>query len=718
MREKVVIYGVEMLLPEPPELSKIYGAELEKKEQYWRRTELPDFFETVSYNKDGDLVLTSEQQAYAKEEVRRCREGFWFMNKGKPTFLTGKHYFFLQWWKLEDDIYADYRDADRKYYTYLNHWENIKWCLGIVRGKHRRAGASSQACANLMYECIFFQNSKCGLISKSKDDSRDTFTDMVAYGYKKLPAFLQPKQLNSKDSVTELVFAQKSHTVKEGTVKVIEGMKGNQSRINYRAPVLNAYDRGKISRILLDEFGKLEKDVPASKLFSIISECLVKGIKRVGFVEMPSTVNELTKYGGAEYKIIWDNAKKYKRNGIVTVNRLVSYFNPAYEGLEGFIDKYGHSVIETPDEETYKWLVEKWVTYDEDTGVLTSEVTEDDIKLGGKLYLETTREGLTGDLLEEQIRKYPFDEEEMFMYAGTGCEFDAVAIQKQIRWIEDNPELCYLRQSRLVLKKEKIKSVVIGKPEKEKISVSPMDDERGGWFFFEFPNEPNKFYDRGGFYEPMNTNLYVIGVDTTSDNDVLNGSKPRALIMKKSCLVADENGVLQETGMKPVGMWLADKRLGVHFDEEIMKAALFFGCKIMYEIDYRDDYIRYFTKLGMRSFLEWTPTALRSPTKRNPKIEPGVRSGDAFQHYQQLQIAKTFVDGDSQDVYNGHVHRIVYPSLLKQLLKFDNTNRTKSDECICLFMSLVTMFGEDSVQKTKSAQAIKVLPQYKIKMVS
>ena len=240
-----------------------------------------------------------------------------------------------------------------------------------------------------------------------------------------------------------------------------------------------------------------------------------------------------------------------------------------------------------------------------------------------------------------------------------------------------------------------------------------MDDEKGGWFIFEYPNDPNKFSDRGGFFEPMNTNMYVIGVDTTSHNEAVNGSKPRALVMKKSCIVDGE-----ETGMKPVAMWLADKRLGVHFDEEIMKAALFYGCKICYEIDYRDDYVIYFTKNGMRSFLEWTPSALRSPTKKNPKIEPGVRSGDSFQHYQQLQIAKAFIDGDSQEVYNGHVHRIVYPSLLNQLLKFNNADRTKSDECISLFMALVTMFGEDNSQKAIAAQKIKVLPQYKIKMVS
>jgi len=79
----------------------------------------------------------------------------------------------------------------------------------VVRGKKRREGASSQATANLIYECIFFTNSNCGLVSKTQIDSRDTFTDMAAFGYQQLPIFLKPRQLNREGSVTELVFVAK-----------------------------------------------------------------------------------------------------------------------------------------------------------------------------------------------------------------------------------------------------------------------------------------------------------------------------------------------------------------------------------------------------------------------------------------------------------------------------------------------------------------------------
>lgn len=711
MPEKIEIYGSTITLPEKPKDEEALYYGLPRNQQKWVRQPLPKYFDTVEYDSKGNLILTEQQELYAAEEVKRCKNGAWAWIGERLRFIPKRYYFYLQYYTLEDGTAPEFREADRLYFLFFEHWFLILWCLGLIRIKKRRQGASSQSCSNILYEAIFFKNSNCGLLSKTKDDSKATFTEMVTAAYRLLPVFLKPKQVNKEDSVTEMVFAHKSQTVKAGVAAGAKEEEGHNSKINYKAPVLNAYDRGRMSYVLGDEFGKLPLDVPASRLLAIISKTLVKGVKRVGWIDMPSTVNEMTAGGGAEYRKIWDNANQFSRP--ITLNRIVRFFQPAYEAYEGFIDEFGDSVIGKPTQEQYDYLVEKWVRYNED-GIQISELSEEDIKLGAKYYVEVKRrDGLTGVDLEEETRMNPCTEEEAFLYAGIGCEFDAVAIQNQIKWIKDNPELCFLRQSRLVHKKDVIKSVVIGKKDKEKVSVNPMDDEKGGWFIFEYPNEPNKFSDRGGFFEPMNTNMYVIGVDTTSHNDVSNGSKPRALVMKKSCIVDGE-----ETGMKPVAMWLADKRLGVHFDEEIMKAALWYGCKICYEIDYRDDYVIYFTKLGMRSFLEWTPAALRSPTKKNPKVEPGVRSGDGFQHYQQLQIAKAYIDGDSQERYNGHVHRVVYPSLLNQLLKFNNADRTKSDECISLFMALVTMFGEDSVQKTKSAQAIKVLPQYKIRMVS
>jgi hypothetical protein len=101
---------------------------------------------------------------------------------------------------------------------------------------------------------------------------------------------------------------------------------------------------------------------------AIVAKTLVKGVKRVGFVEMPSTCNSMSK-GGSEFRKIWDKADVSVRKP--TINRLVRYFTPAWDGYEGFIDEFGESVIGEPTHEQYQYLVDKWVRKDEDGNVVS-----------------------------------------------------------------------------------------------------------------------------------------------------------------------------------------------------------------------------------------------------------------------------------------------------------------------------------------------------------
>lgn len=710
MAEKIQIYGSNVILPERPEDKDALYYGLPRNQQKWRRNPLPDFFDKVEYDKQGNLSLTARQEKYADEEVRRCKQGVWAWIGERMRYIPKRYYFYLQYYTLEDGTAPEFREADRLYFLFFEHWFLILWCLGIIRIKKRRQGASSQSCSNILYEAIFFKNSNCGLLSKTKDDSKATFTEMVTAAYRLLPVFLKPKQVNKEDSVTELVFAHKSQSVKAGTAAGAKEEEGHNSKINYKAPVLNAYDRGRMSYVLGDEFGKLEKDVPASRLLAIISKTLVKGVKRVGWIDMPSTVNEMTAGGGAEYKKIWDNADQFSRP--ITLNRIVRFFQPAYESYEGFIDEFGDSVTSAPTDEQYEYLVNTWVKYNED-GIQISELNEEDIKLGSKYYVEVKRrDGLTGVDLEEETRMNPCTEEEAFLYAGVGCEYNAVNIQAQIKYIEDNPGQCYWRQQRLVLKKEVIKSPFPGKPDKIKQSIVNMDDAKSGWFILEEPDRPNYFADRGGYIEPLNEMLFQIGVDTTQDRIAVAGSNPAIIVFKKSLIIDGK-----ETGLYPVAIWISPTRLDIHFDEEVLKACMFYGCKANYEIDRRTDFYRYFCKQNAQALLTWTPKIMMNPLKPNKAPEYGSRSGDPFQLAQMLQISKWYVDGNSNEVYNGHVHRVKHVGLLKQGLQYNHLDRTKSDLWVALQMALVPVFGDMQIPvKTRSEQPIKLIPQYKIKI--
>lgn len=496
MSEYVQIYGANVKMPDRPKDEEALNYGRPRKEQKWERGELPAMFDKVEYTKEGKLKLTAEQDAYAEIELARCRTGVWMWIGERMRYITGRYYFYLKYYVLEDGNAPEFREADRLYFLFWQHWFLILWCLGIVRIKKRRQGASSQSCSNILYEAIFFKNSNCGLLSKTRDDSKATFTEMVTNAYQLLPPFFKPRLQGREESVTELVLLHD---------------KGALSKINYKAPVLNAYDRGRMSYVLLDEGGKYPLDVPTSRLIAIISKTLSKGVKRVGWLDAPSTVNELTKGGGAEYKKVFDAANQFKRS--ITLNRFVRFFQPAYEAYEGFIDEFGDSVIDVPTEEQYEYLVNKWVQRNEE-GELISEISEDDVRLGAKVYvMYKRRDGLEGTDLEEEVRMNPCDEDEAFMYAGQGCEFNAPNILRQIKELEDDKP--FLRQMRLVPESKAIKSIFPGVKDKEDIIAKPMDDTKGGWFIWELPNKPNHFESRGGYIEPLNKSMYQIGVDTT-----------------------------------------------------------------------------------------------------------------------------------------------------------------------------------------------------------
>jgi hypothetical protein len=674
------IYGSLITLPESNAYVETWGTD-NPKLQKWRRKELPEIFDDVKKDEDGNALLNAEQAAYAKEEVRRCKEGFYFMSNGVLTYITGKHYFYLQWWKLEDDIYPDYRDADRRYFLFLNYWECVLWCLGIFRGKKRREGASSQATSNLIYECIFYTNSNCGLVSKTQIDSRDTFTDMAAFGYQQLPIFLKPRQLNREGSVTELVFAAKID--KKSTTS-----KGLRSKINYRAPVLNAYDRGRMSRILADEGGKWPLDIPFAKFISIVSKTLVKGAKRVGFCEAPSTVNEMTKGGGAQYKIAWDGANQFKTGGKKTPNRFVTYFTPAYDNYEGFIDEFGMSVIDEPTPEQYEYLVKKWVVKDPITGDTVSEISEEDIKKGAKAYVLSRRVGLTGELLEEEIRMNPCTVQEMFEAANTDCVFNSYNINQRKSELEETP----IYKRKILYYRDDITQ-----------KVKWRDANKGdGDFYWQqtyiLPDDQsNKYYYDSILRKPSRTNDGAIAVDSYSNSQGGRkyGSKACALMGRRADILDPQN-----TG-KPTGMLYGRPSEKDELHNQVLLAAIYNGYSVWYEHT-SDDYYGYFKDRGMLGYLGSYPVSLIDPTKRQSQDRHKGTPITPFSLTKQLDNGVSF--------FKHHCDRIDFMEILENALLFDPTDRTKFDILVTFLILISVLTDPIQIPPTPKSPLIRVYP--------
>lgn len=668
MGEQVEIYHTLITLPDEPDASEIENwGTADPDEQYWRRKPLPDIFKVLNYDSDGDISLTPEQESFCLKELDKIHNGCWVMINGKATWLPYNYYYYLKYWTLENKKPPEYRDVSRRYAIYRWHWRKVYWCLGILRGKGRRTGATSEITSNIVCETTTNKNRRAGVISKTGKDSRKIFLYRVQFGFRHLPFFLQPTLENDKDSKTELVFnVPIAKSKKNKTVSLIDEVAGINSMIDYQPPGLNTYDQERLTDLLLDEGGKLESDIPFSEFLSIISECLVEGGEKVGFAEMPSTVNKWSK-GGEQFKIAWDGATWVKNTdgeededeeNEETANKFVRYYCPSYDGLPGFIGKFGESIIDapTPSQETY--LIEKY-------GL---QKFNGRYKYGAKVFLEKKRKKLHGAALEEEIRKYSFNEVEMFMSANAGCVFNIHNITKREEELTNNP----IHKRNIWFERDMEQNVRwrdIGDREKEfhwKITWFPPADQK------------NKYTTIGKLRKPARNHDGAISVDgySNSQGGQKYGSKASAWIGRKFDILDPNN-----TG-KPIGWLYGRPAIKEMLHEQVMLAAEYFGYTVWYEHN-SDDYDSYFRNRGKIGYLGTYPLSTIDPTKRKDADRHRGFPTTPFSLTKQVDVGISY--------FEYYCHLIDFIELLVDAKKFDPNDRTEFDTTVSFLILLVCL---------------------------
>ena len=172
------IYEVQNLriaLPKVP--MRVYS----NKEKKWIKFEQPKELARLKniFDWRGYLDEAKEQwYDYIDEEFKRRDNGFWFMNKNKPTYITGTHYMYLQWSKI--DVGApDFREANRLFYIFWEACKADKRCYGMCYLKNRRSGFSFMSSAEAVNLATISSDCRYGILSKTGADAKKMFTDKV-----------------------------------------------------------------------------------------------------------------------------------------------------------------------------------------------------------------------------------------------------------------------------------------------------------------------------------------------------------------------------------------------------------------------------------------------------------------------------------------------------------------------------------------------------------
>lgn len=161
------------------------------------------------------------------------------------------------------------------------------------------------------------------------------------------------------------------------------------------------------------------KDVDVYERHQQLKQCVAQGagINIIGFMGLPSTVGEMEGSGGRAYYNICKDSKFEERNlSGQTITGLMLIFISCLEGLEGFVDEYGYSVVDTPTAEQAKFIGKTYGALD---------------------FVKSTRESLLKDPKDiekynEFVRLFPIKFKECFRTSDGDIGFNTKIINERL----------------------------------------------------------------------------------------------------------------------------------------------------------------------------------------------------------------------------------------------------------------------------------------------
>ena len=116
-------------------------------------------------------ILKKNGMTILIENLKGVKKVFGLLIKVKPTYITGTHYMYLQWSKI-DVGQADFRESNRLFFIF---WEACKAdtrCYGMCYLKNRRSGFSFMASGETVNMATISTDARFGILSKSGADAK------------------------------------------------------------------------------------------------------------------------------------------------------------------------------------------------------------------------------------------------------------------------------------------------------------------------------------------------------------------------------------------------------------------------------------------------------------------------------------------------------------------------------------------------------------------
>lgn len=641
------------ILTKKVEFRGVYQRSDIKEEQYWKRIPLPTWYADTmkkwddyeKKRKDDEPDFYDEKlEEYKKQEWDRRLNGFWYMNNGKPTYLTGMHYLYLQWWSI-DIGYPKFRIPDLEKFYFMDYCIQDPLCMGMLEVTKRRFGKSFVAGLFVTEYITRTKMTNGGIQSKTGSDAKKFFAKTVVNPFRRLPKFFRPEYdmslgVNPK---TEMRFQKTNVRGKKAEESIDKDELG--SIIDHQSADTVAYDGQKLHRYIADECGKTT-EVNVYDRHEVVRYCLLDDEgKIIGKALYTTTVEKLTteKDGVQDaFKLLWEESNQDKRQENGTTSSGLYRFFMSAKRTRNF-DDYGF-----PDEEK----------------------TLEQILADRETVKNNPR------ALSARIRKEPLTIDEAFSTDSDKCIFNVLNISNREQYLKENP----------VVKRH----VWFYRDIDQKVRWREASDKEQDfhWVITQFPKpgEENKFTFDMQHKKPGRINDGAIAIDGYSNSQGGKfGSKASAWIGRRYDMKDPAN-----TG-KAIGHLYGRPQVKETLHEQVMLAAEFYGYRAWYEHN-SDDYLSYFRERGRVQYLGSYPLGAIDPTKKDSERYKGFPT-TPFSLTKQADVGIMY--------FEHHIDSIDFENLLEDAKKFDPNNRTEYDQTVSFLMLLVCLMEPVQVQKIK-----------------
>ena len=662
------VYYINGLYIGLPKISKdVFKRSGKKEEQYWEATpiakELKRIKSIFQWHETPD-TFKAEWVDYVEQEFDRREQGHWFMNNGSPVYLTGTHYMYLQWTKI--DVGApDFREANRLFYIFWEACKADKRSFGMCYLKIRRSGFSFMSSCEGVNQATITKDSRIGILSKTGSDAKKMFTDKVVPISNNYPFFFRPIQDGMDKPKTELAYRVPASKITKKNMYHLadEELEGLDTTIDWKNTGDNSYDGEKLQLLLHDESGKWEKPDNILNNWRVTKTCLRLGSKVIGKCMMGSTSNALDK-GGRNFKALYEDSLPTKRNANgQTKSGLYCLFIPMEWNFEGYIDIFGMPVFTTP-------------------GKPVIGIDGEDITLGAIDYWKNEVDSLTQDpdALNEFYRQFPRTESHAFRDESKQSLFNLTKIYQQIDYNDSLIMDHHVTRGSFRWKDGIKDSKVIWSPDKRGrflVSWTPP------------PHMQNRVEERNGRKYPGNEHLGTFGCDSYDISGVVVGKGSNGSLHGLTKFNMDE-APANEFFLE----YIARPQTAEIFFEEVLMACVFYGMPILCENN-KPRLLYHLKNRGYRGYSMNRPDKIYNKLSKTEKELGGIPNTSEDVKQSHASAIESYIEkyigidlnGDFRDAEDMGV--MYFRRTLEDWAKFDINNRTKFDASISTGLAIM-----------------------------